>query len=274
MSSFDPTDLLNLFQYQFFVRALVGGALAAVVSAWVGLFLILRKESMLVDGVAHTAFGGVALGLLLGINPMIGALAVSIVAVFGITYMRRKGLAQSDSAIAVMMAMGFSLGIIIIYMAEGFNTDLFNYLFGSILAIDQSDVLVLVALALIIIGFMVFFYKEMLAVTFDEDGAKLQGIPVNALTMAFNLLVALTIALSIKVIGIILVVALMVLPGLTALQLKRSFKTTLLASTIFGTLASVLGIMLSALFDLPAGGIIVFTAAGIFVFVAAYQRLA
>jgi zinc transport system permease protein len=159
-------------------------------------------------------------------------------------------------------------------MAEGFNTDLFNYLFGSILAIDQSDVMVLVALALIIIGFMVFFYKEMLAVTFDEDGAKLQGIPVNVLTMAFNLLVALTIALSIKVIGIILVVALMVLPGLTALQLKRSFKTTLLASTIFGTLASVLGIMLSALFDLPAGGIIVFTAAGIFVFVAAYQRLA
>lgn len=274
MSSFDPAELLNLFQYQFFVRALIGGALAAVVSAWVGLFLILRKESMLVDGVAHTAFGGVALGLLLGIDPMIGALAISIVAVFGITYMRRKGLAQSDSAIAVMMAMGFSLGIIIIYMAEGFNTDLFNYLFGSILAIDQSDVLVLVALALIIIGFMVFFYKEMLAVTFDEDGARLQGIPVNGLTMAFNLLVALTIALSIKVIGIILVVALMVLPGLTALQLKRSFKTTLLASTIFGTLASVLGIMLSALFDLPAGGIIVFTAAGIFVFVAAYQRLA
>ena len=118
MSSFDLSDLLDLFQYQFFVRALVGGALAAVVSAWVGLFLILRKESMLVDGVAHTAFGGVALGLLIGIDPMIGALAVSIVAVFGITYMRRKGLAQSDSAIAVMMAMGFSLGMIIIYMAE------------------------------------------------------------------------------------------------------------------------------------------------------------
>lgn len=274
MSSFDLSGIIGLFQYQFFIRALVGGALAAVVSSWVGLFLILRKESMLVDGVAHTAFGGVALGLLIGIDPMIGALAISIVAVFGITYMKRKGLAQSDSAIAVMMAMGFSFGIIIIYLANGFNTDLFNYLFGSILAIDQGDVMVLIALALIIIGFMVFFYKEMLAVTFDEDGAKLQGIPVNKLTMVFNLLVALTIALSIKVIGIILVVALMVLPGLTALQLKRSFKTTLIASTVFGTVAAILGIMLSTLFDLPAGGVIVFTAAGLFLFVAAYQRLA
>jgi zinc transport system permease protein len=159
---------------------------------------------------------------------------VSAIAVVGITYMRRKGLAQSDSAIAVMMAMGFSLGMIVISLANGFNVELFSYLFGSILTIDSTDLTVLVLLALVIIGFMVFFYKEMLAITFDEDGARLQGIPVQAMALAFNILVAVTIALSIKVIGIILVVALMVLPGLTALQLKRSFKTTLIASTVFG----------------------------------------
>lgn len=274
MSSFDIFDLPSLFQYNFFLLALIGGVLAAVVSSWIGLFLILRKESMLVDGVAHTAFGGVALGLFIGIDPMLGALAVSTVAVYAITYMRRKGLAQSDSAIAVMLAMGFSLGIIIISMANGFNVELFSYLFGSILTLNTNDVLVLVVLALSIIGFMVFFYKEMLALTFDEDGAKLQSIPVQGLTMAFNLLVAVTIALSIKVIGIILVVALMVLPGLTALQLKRSFKTTLIASTLFGVFAAVLGIMLSALFNLATSGVIVFTAAGVFLFVAAYQHLA
>ncbi|HUT26864.1 MAG TPA: metal ABC transporter permease [Methanomassiliicoccales archaeon] len=274
MSSFDLFDLPSLFQYQFFVLALIGGVLAAVVSSWIGLFLILRKESMLVDGVAHTAFGGVALGLFLGIEPMLGALAVSTVAVYAITYMRRRGMAQSDSAIAVMLSMGFSLGIIIISMANGFNVELFSYLFGSILTLDTNDVLVLFVLALSIIGFMVFFYKEMLAVTFDEDGAKLQGIPVQGLTMAFNLLVAVTIALSIKVIGIILVVALMVLPGLTALQLHRSFKSTLIASTIFGIFASSIGIMLSALFNVATSGVIVFTAAGVFLFVAAYQRLA
>ncbi|TFG57139.1 MAG: metal ABC transporter permease [Methanomassiliicoccus sp.] len=274
MSSFSLFDLPSLFQYQFFVLALIGGVLAAVVSSWIGLFLILRKESMLVDGVAHTAFGGVALGLFLGIEPMLGALAVSTVAVYAITYMRRRGMAQSDSAIAVMLSVGFSLGIIIISMANGFNVELFSYLFGSILTLDSNDVLVLVVLALSIIGFMVFFYKEMLAVTFDEDGAKLQGIPVQGLTMTFNLLVAVTIALSIKVIGIILVVALMVLPGLTALQLHRSFKSTLIASTVFGIFASTIGIMLSALFNVATSGVIVFTAAGVFLFVAAYQRIA
>ena len=273
MISFDLLDIPSLFQYQFFVFALVGGALAAIVSAWIGLFLILRKESMLVDGVAHTAFGGVALGLFIGIDPMLGALLVSTASVFGITYMRRKGLAQSDSAIAVMMATGFSLGLIIISLAGGYSTDLLSYLFGSILTIDQGDIIVLISLTLVIVSFMVFFYKEMLAVTFDEDGAKLQGIPVNALTMAFNLLVALTIALSIQVIGIILVVAMMVLPGLTALQLKRSFKMTLIASTVFGTISAVLGVILSTVFDVATSGVIVFTAAGIFILVAVFQRL-
>jgi len=119
-----------------------------------------------------------------------------------------------------------------------------------------------------------FFYKEMLAITFDEDGARLQGIPVQAMTLAFNLLVAVSIALSIKVIGIILVVALMVLPGLTALQLKRSFKATLVASTMFGVAAAVMGIILSVLFSVSTSGVIVFTAGGIFLFVAVYQRLA
>ncbi|HQN76494.1 MAG TPA: metal ABC transporter permease [Methanomassiliicoccales archaeon] len=265
--------LTSMFDYQFVRMALVGGTLAAIVSAWIGLFLILRKESMLVDGVAHTAFGGVAVGLLLGFDPMLGAVAVSAAAVLGITYMRRKGMAQSDSAVAVMMATGFSLGMIIVSLANGFNVDLMTYLFGSILTVSRTDLLVLSALALFIIGFMVFFYKEMLAITFDEDGARLQGLPVQAMTVAFNLLVAVTIALSIKVIGIILVVALMVLPGLTALQLGRSFKATVVASTAFGTIAALAGIVLSVLFNVSTSGVIVFTAAGIFLFVAAYRRL-
>ncbi len=272
MNRFDL--LVSMFSYHFIQMALIGGILAAVVSAWIGLFLILRKESMLVDGVAHTAFGGVAIGLLLGFDPMLGALMISALAVLGITYMRRKGLAQSDSAIAVMMAMGFSMGMIVISLANGFNVDLMTFLFGSILTINTADVTVLVTLAIFIIAFMIFFYKEMLSVTFDEDGARLQGIPVEVMTMAFNLLVAVTIALSIKVIGIILVVALMVLPGLTALQLRRSFKATLVASTMFGTVSAVAGIVLSVLFGVSTSGVIVFTAAGIFILVAAYQRLA
>ena len=135
-------DIFRLFGFQFFQNALLGGTIVALACAWVGLFLILRKEAMIGDGIAHTAFGGIALGLFLGINPILTALLVSILAVLGISYMRKRGLAQSDSAIAVMLAVGFSTGLIIISLAGGFNVELFSFLFGSILTIDQTDLII------------------------------------------------------------------------------------------------------------------------------------
>jgi zinc transport system permease protein len=250
-------DIFRLFGFQFFQNALLGGTIAALACAWVGLFLILRKEAMIGDGIGHTAFGGIALGLFLGVNPIFTALLVSILAVLGISYMRTRGLAQSDSAIAVMMAVGFSAGLIIISLAGGFNVELFSFLFGSILTIDQTDLIIV----------------SLLSMTFDEEGARLMGIPVRSLSLAFNLLVAITIVLSIKVIGVILVVALLVLPGLSALQLNLSFKGTTLAAIGFGTVSMITGILLSSVYNVATSGVIVFTAAGIFLFTAIYRRL-
>ncbi len=266
-------DIFRLFGFQFFQNALLGGTIAALACAWVGLFLILRKEAMIGDGIAHTAFGGIALGLFLGINPIFTALLVSILAVLGISYMRRKGLAQSDSAIAVMMAVGFSAGLIIISLAGGFNVELFSFLFGSILTIDQTDLIIVSLLGISAILVLGIFYKELLSMTFDEEGARLMGIPVRSLSLAFNLLVAITIVLSIKVIGVILVVALLVLPGLSALQLNLSFKGTTLAAICFGTASMITGILLSSVYNVATSGVIVFTAAGIFLFTAIYRRL-
>jgi len=266
-------DILKLFEFQFFQNALLGGTITALACAWVGLFLILRKESMIGDGIAHTAFGGIALGLFLGVNPLLTALLVSVLAVFGISYMRRKGLAQSDSAIAVMLAVGFSTGLIIISLAGGFNVELFSFLFGSILTIDQTDLIIVSLLGITTIIILGIFHKELLAITFDEQSARLMGIPVSPLSMAFNLLVAITIVLSIKVIGVILVVALLVLPGLSALQLNLSFKSTTLAAIVFGTVSMILGIIFSSIYSVATSGIIVFTAAGIFVFIAIYKKL-
>jgi zinc transport system permease protein len=228
---------------------------------------------MIGDGIAHTAFGGIALGLFLGINPILTALVVSIAAVLGISYMRRKGLAQSDSAIAVMMTIGFSTGLIIISLAGGFNVELFSFLFGSILTIDQTDLIIVSILGVSTVLILGVFYKELLAMTFDEEDARLMGIPVRLLSLAFNLLVAITIVLSIKVIGVILVVALLVLPGLAALQLKLSFKGTTLAAISFGILSMITGILLSAIFNVATSGVIVFTAAGFFLFTVIYRRL-
>jgi len=266
-------DILRLFEFQFFQNALLGGTIASLACAWVGLFLILRKEAMIGDGIAHAAFGGIAVGLLLGINPILTALLVSILAVLGISYMRRRGLAQSDSAIAVMLAVGFSLGLIIISIAGGFNIELFSFLFGSILTIDQNDLIIVSILGISTIIVLGTFYKELLSITFDEEGARLMGIPVRPLSLAFNLLVAITIVLSIKIIGVILVVALLVLPGLSALQLNLSFKGTTFFAVVFGIISMIMGILLSAIYNVATSGVIVFTAAGIFLIVAIYRKL-
>ena len=266
-------DIPKLLGYQFFQYALLGGMIAALATSWVGLFLVLRREAMIGDGIAHTAFGGIALGLLLGIHPLITALLVSILAVFGISYMRKKGLAKSDAAIAVMLSLGFSSGLIIISIAGGFNVEIFSYLFGSILTIDQTDLIIVSVLGVASLCFFGIFYKELLAITFDEESAKVTGIPVNFFSFGFNLLVASTIALSIKVIGVILVVALMVLPGLAALQLKRSFKGTMLTTVVFSIISVIIGIFLSAIYNVATSGVIVFTAAGIFLLTVVYQKI-
>ena len=266
-------DLFRLFGFQFFQNALIGGTITALACAWIGLFLILRKEAMIGDGIAHTAFGGIALGLFLDINPILTALLVSILAVLGISYMRRRGLAQSDSAIAVMLAVGFSMGLIIISLSGGFNVELFSFLFGSILTIDQIDLIIVSILGISTIIILGIFYKELLSITFDEEDARLMGIPVKPLSLAFNLLVAITIVLSIKVIGVILVVALLVLPGLSALQLNLSFKGTTLVAICVGTVSMITGILLSSIYNVATSGVIVFTAAGIFLFMAIYRRL-
>jgi zinc transport system permease protein len=266
-------SLLDLLGYTFFQNALLGGTIAALACALIGLFLILRNEAMIGDGIAHTAFGGIALGLFVGVFPLAMALVVAVISVLGISYMRRMGLARSDSAIAVMLALGFSLGLIIISLADGFNIELFSFLFGSILTIDTQDLALISTLGLVTVGFVGVFYKELLSMTFDEQAARLVGIPVGPMGVAFNVLVAVAIVLSIKVVGMILVVALLVLPGLTALQLDLSFKGTAAAAIVLAVVSVLVGITVSALTDLATSGVIIFTAAGIFLFVAAYKRL-
>lgn len=267
------TNLLDLFGYQFFQHALIGGIIAAVACGLVGLFLILKKEAMVGDGLSHTAFGGIALGLLLGVNPLLTALGVSVLAVFAISYMRQKKIATSDSAIAVMLALGFSTGLIVISIAGGFNVELFSYLFGSILTIDLMDLALVSLLGLSVLLFIGFFRRELLSMVFDEEDSRIMGIPTRRLSVVFDLLVAVTIVLSIKVIGTILVVALLVLPGLCALKLNFSFRKTLLAAVGFSILGTTIGIMLSAVFNVVTAGVIVFVLVLFFLLTLIYKKL-
>jgi zinc transport system permease protein len=266
-------NLFNLFGYHFFQNALIGGIIVAIVCGLVGLFLILKKEAMIGDGLSHTAFGGIAIGLLMGINPLITALATSIIAVFAISYMRRKKIATSDSAIALMLAIGFSTGLIIISIAGGFNIELFNYLFGSILTITSSDLLLVSILSIFVIVFIGFFRRELLSMVFDEEDSKLRGIPTNYLTIIFDLITAITIVLSIKVIGTILVIALLIIPGMCALKLNLSFKKTLLTTILFSTISTTTGIITSAIFNIATAGIIVLVLVTFFIITLIYKKL-
>jgi zinc transport system permease protein len=267
------TDPISLLGYRFFQYALLGGSIAALVCALVGVFVILRKESMIGDGVAHMSFGGIAIGLFVGINPLYTALVVSVISVLAISYMRRKGLAQSDSAIAVMLAIGFSTGLILISLAGGFNVDLFSFLFGSILTIGINDLVIVAVLGLVSLAVIGIFYKELLSITFDEETSTLMGVPVGLLSTVFNVLVAVTIVLSIKVVGMILVAALLVIPGLTAFQLGMSFRDTSIAAILLGVTSVVVGVFASALFNVATSGIIVFTLVAFFLVSAAWSRL-
>jgi zinc transport system permease protein len=267
-------NIFDLFGYQFFQYAILGGIIAGVACAVIGLFLVLKKEAMIGDGLSHTAFGGIALGLFLGINPLLAALVVSVLAVFGISYMRRKKIAASDSAIAVMLALGFSTGLIVISLAGGFNVELFNYLFGSILTIDRVDLALVFVLGLVVVLFVTFLRRELLSMVFDEDDSRIIGIPTRPLSIVFDLLVAVTIVLSIKIIGTILVVALLVLPGLAALKLNFSFKKTLIAAIGFSIASVTLGVIFSSVFRLVTAGVIVFVLVLFFLLTLLYKKLA
>jgi zinc transport system permease protein len=277
------TSLWELLDYGFFQRALLGGAMAAVACAAVGVFILLRKEAMVGHGIAHVSFGGVAigvymvsLGLYVGSTdtfPLMTALLVSVVAMLAITALRRKGIAESDAAIAMVTAMGFAVGIIIISLADGFSVDLFSFLFGNVLTITWQELALTMALGAVIVVFLLVFYKELLSITFDESAARLSGLPVGALVVVFDVLVAFTIVMSIKVVGIILVSALLAVPGITAFQLKLSFRGTLMAAVTFGVLAVVMGIFLSAVYEVAASGLIVLVSLVLLGVAVSYVRL-
>lgn len=269
----DFSLLASLFSYQFFQFAILGGVLAGSACATVGVFIVLKKQSMLGEGLAHASFGGIALGLFLGLFPILTALLVSIFTVMAISYMRRQGIAPSDASIAVFLALGFATGLVLISLSGGFSVDLFSYLFGSILTINTTDLAMIILLGLGIILFVLVFYKEIVALCFDENFAKLSGIPVTTFNLVFDVLVAITIVISIKIVGVILVSALIVIPALSALQLNLSFRKTMVVSVAFAAASVLTGIIISAIWGVATSGMIVFTAGAIFVICATYRRL-
>ncbi|MCX6801985.1 MAG: metal ABC transporter permease [Candidatus Diapherotrites archaeon] len=252
-------------------RAFVAGILIALICATMGIFLVLRRMSLLGDGLAHISFGGIAAGMFFGIYPMVSALAFSVLAAIGIQKLKQMKV-YGDAAIAIFFSFGLAIGVILVSLSHGFNADLFSYLFGSILAVSETDITIIFAVGLATLAILLTFYKELFFMTFDEESARVAGLPVENLNVMLVVLTAIAVVLSMRIVGILLVSSFLVIPASTALLVCKSFKQTIIFSALTGIASVIAGLALAYYFDLAAGGAIVLTLIGFFTSALLYRK--
>ena len=254
----------EFLQYGFMHRAFAVGAITAVICPAIGVFLVPRRLSLIADTLAHVALAGVALGLLLGVSPILGALAVTLAGAVGMERMRSRGALQGDAALAVFLSGGFAVAVVLISLARGFNADLFAILFGSILTVSPGDVWLIAALGAAVVGTVATFYKQLLSITLNEDLARTSGVPVALLNLVLTMLTALTTVMTMRMVGVLLVSAMIVIPTLTGFAVARSFRRATAIAIGAALLSVVVGLVVAYYLRLAAGGAIVLTALLIF----------
>jgi zinc transport system permease protein len=256
--------VFEILQFGFIQRALVSGIAVAVSCSVIGLFLVLRRQSLYGDALSHVAFGGIAIGLFTNVYPIWTALVVSILASLGITKLRESTKIPSDSAVAVLLSAGLATGVVLIGLSGGFSLDLYSFLFGSILLISYNDQLMILVITLIILAIMYKLYRKLMYIAFDEEQAKVSGIDVTKLNYLFIVLASVTVITSVRLVGVLLISSLIVIPNITAMMFGKGFKKTLLISIFSAVLSVIGGIVISYIMNLAPGGTIVIISVGIF----------
>ena len=249
--------MLEALQYEFMRNALLAGLLAAVACRIVGVYVVIKRVVFISGGIAHASFGGIGLGYLVGINPILGATFFTLASALGMGLVTRKTKLPEDTAIGILWAMGMALGIIFIGLAPGYAPDLFSYLFGNILTVPFSDLLLMLALDAIIIMIVAALYKEFLTVSFDEEFGTVVGVPVELLYLVLLGMIALTVVVLIRVVGIILIIALLTIPAALARQFTHSLHKMMLLAILFGAVFTLGGLWLSFVLDLASGATII-----------------
>jgi zinc transport system permease protein len=256
--------MLAIFDYSFMQRAFLAGLAIGVVAPVIGTFLVAKRYSLIADSLAHVSLAGVGLGLLLGLNPVLGALAVAVTTAFLIEHLRSRGRLSGEVALAMFLSSGLAVAVVLISAAKKVNVDLFSYLFGSITTVRPLDLWIILPLAVLVLALVTLLYKELIYVSFDDEQARVSGLPTTILNQALVILTAVTVVLSLRIVGGLLIGALMVIPVAAAMQVARSLKQTIAYAVSFGLAAVVLGLFASFYLNLPAGGTIVITALLIF----------
>ncbi|HJV67025.1 MAG TPA: metal ABC transporter permease [Geomonas sp.] len=253
-------NLAEMISYSFMQRALIGGSLIAILCSVLGIFLVLRRLSLIGDGLAHVTFGSVALALFFRLYSFYMTLAIIpivLASAMGILKLAQRARIYGDAAIGIVSALGIAVGVLLASVSGGFNVDLFSYLFGNILSISRNELVIASVLFAVVLTGVGIFYNDLFASTFDEELAKVSGIDTGRINAILVLLTALTVVLAMKVVGIMLISALLILPAASALQLSKGFRTAIVCAACIGVCTVILGITVSFNLNLPTGATIV-----------------
>lgn len=251
--------IIELFSYDFFIHAFWASLFAAISCGIVGTYIVSRRIVFVSGGITHASFGGIGIGYFLGWNPLLGAAIFAILSGLGIQLFTEKAKVREDSSIAIWWSLGMAIGIIFVYLTPGYAPNLMSYLFGSVLTVSVTELWLMGALSIILILFFVLFYRLILYVAFDEEFAKTTGLPVSVINYLLISLIAITIVLNIRVVGIILILSLLTLPQATANLFTKDFKRMLPLSVLFAFIGSFVGLLFSFFVDIPSGASIIFT---------------
>ena len=258
-------QILDLFHYQFFVNAFLSALLASIACGFIGTYIVARRIVFISGGITHASFGGIGISYFMGFNPVLGAAVFSILSALGIEFISKRTEVREDSAIGILWSLGMALGIIFIFLTPGYAPNLMTYLFGSILTVNKTDLLLMGLNTLLIVSFFFVFYRLILYISFDEEFARAHKVPVSLFNNILLIMVALTIVLSIRVVGIILVISFLTLPQTTANIFTKDFKKMIGLSVLIGCIGSFAGLMFSYYLNIPSGASIIFSFAIIFI---------
>ena len=257
--------ILEALSYGFMQKALIAGIAVGLICSFMGTFLVLRRYSLFGDGIAHVAFGGISVGLFLGVFPLWTAFIVSIFGGLGLQKLRQSTKISGDSAVAVVLVSGLAVGVILVSASGGFSVDLFSFLFGSILLISNEDTIMILGISAGIIATLTIMQKQFLHLTFNEEQAKLVGLRTTLLNYAFVVLASITVVTSMRLVGVLLISALIVIPNISAMMFGKGFKKTVIISMSISVISVVSGILLSYFLNVAPSGTIVVIAVGILV---------
>lgn len=248
---------MEILTADFFQRALTGGLLIGLTAPLIGIFLVLRRLSMIGDTLAHVTIAGVALGFLIEVYPIGVGLVFAVVASFAIEKLRKAYKGYAELSIAVIMAGGVALASLFFTLGMGYNNDVVSYLFGSIYTLDTTDLYVVGAVTIVVVAIISVFFKEMFLLTFEEDAASVSGLPVKLLNLLITVMTALVVSTAIKIVGALLVSALLTIPAACSLLIARSFKSSVIFSVVIAEIAVVAGLMTAGIWNLAPGATIV-----------------